>query len=170
MARAGCKVPAFPGGRAASGPAGRRLLLLLFGGHGSPLRPAGLHTCNRCPWPCRTRPEGVNPERLLSGFSWSDTIWRQGELVAQFKGGSTPHGCAGRAARQAGKRGRSNVMRGRQSRLHGSRAGWRQWRRGQAGRPPSAAVHPAPAAPAAAVQARQCCSAWMTWISSRASS
>ncbi|PSC69557.1 trehalose phosphate synthase [Micractinium conductrix] len=31
-------------------------------------------------------PTGVNPERLLSGFSWSDTIWRQGELVAQFKG------------------------------------------------------------------------------------
>ncbi|KAI7839449.1 hypothetical protein COHA_006850 [Chlorella ohadii] len=31
-------------------------------------------------------PTGVNPERLLSGFSWSDTIWRQGELAAQFAG------------------------------------------------------------------------------------
>ncbi|KAL4451713.1 hypothetical protein ABPG75_007375 [Micractinium tetrahymenae] len=31
-------------------------------------------------------PTGVNPERLLSGFGWSDTIWRQGELAAQFKG------------------------------------------------------------------------------------
>jgi trehalose 6-phosphate synthase/phosphatase len=29
---------------------------------------------------------GVNPARLLSGFAWSDTIWRQGELAAQFKG------------------------------------------------------------------------------------
>lgn len=28
----------------------------------------------------------MNPERLLSGFGWSDTIWRQGELAAQFKG------------------------------------------------------------------------------------
>ncbi|KAI3437768.1 hypothetical protein D9Q98_000215 [Chlorella vulgaris] len=31
-------------------------------------------------------PTGVNPARLLSGFAWSDTIWRQGELAAQFKG------------------------------------------------------------------------------------
>eukprot|EP00887_Chlorella_sp_A99_P001749 scaffold19.g1749.t1 len=31
-------------------------------------------------------PTGVKPERLLSGFGWSDTIWRRGELEAQFKG------------------------------------------------------------------------------------
>ena len=37
------------------------------------------------PRPPRRR-TGVNPERLLSGFGWSDTIWRQGELAAQFKG------------------------------------------------------------------------------------
>ncbi len=36
--------------------------------------------------PCLPAFAGVNPERLLSGFAWSDTIWRQGELAAQFKG------------------------------------------------------------------------------------
>ena len=28
----------------------------------------------------------MKPERLLSGFAWSDTIWRQGELAAQVRG------------------------------------------------------------------------------------
>lgn len=31
-------------------------------------------------------PTGVQPERLLSGFLWSETQWRRGELVAQFQG------------------------------------------------------------------------------------
>ncbi|KAK9853916.1 hypothetical protein WJX84_012449 [Apatococcus fuscideae] len=31
-------------------------------------------------------PTGVNPERFLDAFSWSDTTWRLGELRSQFKG------------------------------------------------------------------------------------
>ncbi|GAB4813526.1 hypothetical protein N2152v2_000572 [Parachlorella kessleri] len=31
-------------------------------------------------------PTGVKPERLLSAFGWDNTIWRRGELAAQFKG------------------------------------------------------------------------------------
>lgn len=29
---------------------------------------------------------GVNPARLLSGFSWPEFQWRRGELAAQLKG------------------------------------------------------------------------------------
>lgn len=32
---------------------------------------------------CLPLPPGVNPERLLSGFSWSDTIWRQVRCTAE---------------------------------------------------------------------------------------
>lgn len=31
-------------------------------------------------------PTGINCNRLLSGLQWKDTIWRRGELQAQFKG------------------------------------------------------------------------------------
>jgi hypothetical protein len=27
-------------------------------------------------------PTGVKPERFLSGFSWEETMWRRGELLA----------------------------------------------------------------------------------------
>lgn len=31
-------------------------------------------------------PTGIKPERLLAAFDWSDTLWRRGELCAQFEG------------------------------------------------------------------------------------
>lgn len=31
-------------------------------------------------------PTGVNPNRLLSGFDWSEFQWRRGELISQFQG------------------------------------------------------------------------------------
>lgn len=31
-------------------------------------------------------PTGVKPDRLLSVYSWPDTTWRRGELMAQFRG------------------------------------------------------------------------------------
>lgn len=33
-----------------------------------------------------SRPAGIKPERLLAAFDWSDTLWRRGELCAQFEG------------------------------------------------------------------------------------
>lgn len=30
--------------------------------------------------------QGVNPERFLGGFNWSETKWRRGELLSEFEG------------------------------------------------------------------------------------